>query len=1363
MVLPNVTTALAAARLPATTVGIPRDLIPLPQQHHRGARLGRLGERPLPQQASLQRGRLRYRPSAPVQPSLIAPRRKTRAIVPDTATACDPEIANVKTMLGIRQGEQQLSDRYAFISLLRFAGESAFSHFIGEDDAAGWLARFRNIAPARAANALVDIRKTMRKVFFDQDAHARQGHWDRLPQTMRHNTNLMIAISDAASAARVADQDPLDSCDDEEQRENRIYRAVATALQGTSNNILSLSETPYRMALTQFLREHDAPHHAYFSDRLEVLPSNVRRFINDISDIAATDGADTLHPPDALYTERRSRDLEAMLYQLWCGEPCEASALYPSKLEDMRAAFDKALETEHIDSLWLSAMFVRRQQPIGKSQAASNSVYHNGLSMCNAAGCDIDALAARLDRQLPNFSGLSLVAKQRLIKRKLYQLKENPDYPIGHPFQSMATVLMRLSNQPQANRYVRYSTPLVLEQAWEACNQQWIKAREFPLAPELMAALHSAGASGLVVSGLNWYRDIWENTIVAPLADHPVVRAANASDRKALWQWLQRQAPGWQPDGKPWASMPPRQYADTVTAFAKLLDHLQHSKFPVYHPSDSWIGIGYQRFDPMLRGLPSDMGLALTDVAMRFDTDHLRQERVFAEDWITTASRLLQRMGNARTQALEQRGLQVIPGLLRSVSQASRPIQDPIPQLADALPDIGLLPQIRLAMQKDHDRHESDYAMMLVRDAGAAMALGSALDAAAPDTFQQIAALCRGPAGPAIGTRLLRAPSTTVVKANAPSDPRADPLESPLNASPGSAQPGCAAALPVDRDIANFWEKLSIEEQSGPYYRLSQMQVTNAKLRSAMAANGPPEQDGPAGGFLDLADIDACTQCNGQALGRRATVLDASDWLLKTGDGKARNIERLLSRHVTVTITPQALQAWEANPDARYEPLGILRRLYRNSEQCRKLLNWHDDHTTAGQKIAIVVEESTELRYAQALARVEAANGSLIVLPCDARILPTVMGERHFPRQTIAQVTIEGLVKAITCLPAPAHSADERGVNIWLANRILLQDGEPFWPRVNAAVYTDGDPIQFSHIDEARHAAEMEDQYMERLGIAAPISHDATYQGSTLAERPTVAAVIDLLTQLDYRRVLREAQSNDVISSPTPAAMPIPVPARILEEGHSAAYRLFHARFAARFMLDFGARAPTQINHNSAIRFLFDCHRGSTLFRRLFDRSQPPGARQWTIFPHGYPDRQQHANHRLVPVPGVIDTGIDNRLYQGLFDSRPAFTATGAATEVPARALLPLNLYRRLLDGVVAVLSGDTGATDAAAHKHRGATVWLSDTILWQRGWPVNRRLAAALLSANATAQLAHLKALSGTNRRAARAEDRYILQWLDK
>ncbi len=221
---------------------------------------------------------------------------------------------------------------------------------------------------------------------------------------------------------------------------------------------------------------------------------------------------------------------------------------------------------------------------------------------------------------------------------------------------------------------------------------------------------------------------------------------------------------------------------------------------------------------------------------------------------------------------------------------------------------------------------------------------------------------------------------------------------------------------------------------------------------------------------------------------------------------------------------------------------------------------------------------------------------------------------------------------------------------------------------------------------------------------------------------------------------------------------------------------MFRTHFDKRFRLDFSASATEQAERGTAMQFLFDRHRGSSLFRTLFDRYQSQVAGIWTIFPHGYQDGQPRANHRLIPAPGIIDACTENKLYQGLFDMQPAHMNAGAMpdtnagtdiaharpSEAYARTLLPLNQHRRLLDGVVAVLCGNTEPVDDTC-MHRGPAVWLSDTILWQSGWQVNRRLAAALVPFEDNLQLARLKALSGANRRAARAEDRAILAWLEE
>ena len=133
-----------------------------------------------------------------------------------------------------------------------------------------------------------------------------------------------------------------------------------------------------------------------------------------------------------------------------------------------------------------------------------------------------------------------------------------------------------------------------------------------------------------------------------------------------------------------------------------------------------------------------------------------------------------------------------------------------------------------------------------------------------------------------------------------------------------------------------------------------------------------------------------------------------------------------------------------------------------------------------------------------------------------------------------------------------------------------------------------------------------------------------------------------------------------------------------------------------------------------------------------------------------------------MPSTGMINAGAANAVYLGLIETESA--AANASLSLPSAQLLPLESFRRMLDGVIAALSGDTATPPRRqAFHHRGATVWISEAVMWQAGWPANKRLARITIRSSAAGDVTRLTRLAARNRRTARVEDAYILEWLSR
>jgi hypothetical protein len=418
--------------------------------------------------------------------------------------------------------------------------------------------------------------------------------------------------------------------------QTRMQRSVPNAAEpAIGDAMLHQPDTPvpYLMALTQALRKHDPRNHPFFRNRLEILPSDIRTFI-----------ADVMPPPveghaDAAYFEQQQEDLAALLYS-WTEDICAPTGGETCQtLSSLRNVLAAATQAEEKDQVFLKDMFIFN----ATTTDIHADIYHDGMVLRNAVGKSVADLAAYQDaRAGPDFAKLHHAYKNTLIRRKLYALEESPDYPIGTPLQSMATILMRMSGQPAGNRYRTYRNKLDLTESWELRNQQWIDKRDFALSPELYNAMHLESANSLTASALYWYRDMWDASIVQAIMNTGLGRTASAETLRPLWQWLEEQAPGWQASAQCWSAMSAERYANSVMrAIDTLYQINQAAGLPKFELIDAYTGAGYWRFHASLHGLPGPIQQALTEVARQFDFTPFHTERILSDDWLTTSYRLL--------------------------------------------------------------------------------------------------------------------------------------------------------------------------------------------------------------------------------------------------------------------------------------------------------------------------------------------------------------------------------------------------------------------------------------------------------------------------------------------------------------------------------------------------------------------------------------------------------------------------------------------------------------------------------------------------------------------------------------------------
>jgi hypothetical protein len=1334
------------------------------------------------------------------------------------------------------------------------------------------LSNIQEIQPSEAMAQLTRIEHAFKTVFFESVPAQRRSRWESLTDAAKSDTNLAINIFDAINtgpqtlAGATLPAHKIDN--------TPMLESLAEALSAPPDLTFPESKSPYLIALRNVLRELDAANNDFFHDHIAILPSDILDFVGLPGVPPVAQSAIIASAPE--YLQQRKTDLAALRYSQSYYQYCTPVHGPLPDIASMRTAFSAAMSAEKHDAVIMGNMFLQTGD--------TSLISHSGISLRNAAGKDVNDLIAYLDAQAdPAFLQLDAARKTRLVRIKLYRLEESPDYVIGSVQHSMATVLRRISDRPENNRYVRYRDRFHLLECWELRYKQWLERRDFELSPPLYSAMHSAGSTGLYYCNLSWYRFFWHGKILGPIANTTTVRDATPEHRAALWRWVEERSPGWSAESQRWRAITPDRYATSVTGMMEAFYNIQKATDLPRFVVTNINGAGYTLYHESLSGLSLPIRKTITELAKKFICPIFSVEAILSDDWITTSYRILENaqyrtalvmqeppsysvevaaylvllnhgitlaqmtepstrvfcagsdnahqqrlrpahdafisvirnahsddmlilpdgsiitphaiinigfqryldglstnawvVGRAR-QNLRERGVPLLPSLLKKeIESVAAPFYKKASkatasgkELADfffgALPISSPILQLSRAVRAGNYKHVPYYLLILARDIMAVAAMRGALGAAYLKPLQ--VASRYGTASllgaSALGTRRIASdPRGFMRSMNVNRDKSQDVAFSGDQAHSIQSkiirrgnQNNAAhhyIASPIQQAGGEFksqhfdpddWENmmqvllplnLLEAERQRQKVRAIVTKNDNSLLNITMIEDAG--ETGARAGLLGLSQINANTLCDGKIMCERLTVLDTQDWRLKTLAASPRLASKLIGSHIIVTADASVEPTWQTHPDRRYDPITLLTDLYETSTQFFRMLHWYDDHAIERHTISIHISNnctSAKVTQSPMWTTVD------IELPANPERLPIIVTELRTTRQTILEATLECFIAAVTRVSAPAEPARERGVNIWLTNQILLESGAEYVPRINAATLNAYKPWEHKNISAI---AEQEDQYLERIfnDYQLPPAH-GRFQGEQIAKRPTVVDAIAALSRLDYPAHAQGKQSTAAMD-PTPAG--------------------FKRRFEQKFGIDQSGCDAEFLQMIDL--FLYECYVGSSLFQKLFDRGTSEMRRRWTIYPKGFRAMGTPWRDKLVPMDHIIDAGTERAVCQCLVQTTVDVNIT---LSNPAPQMQPIESMRRLMDGVVTALSGLDGNGTASplrfdTTRHRGAVVWISDFIFWQAGWMANKRLARIVLSdspANANG-IARLTMLASANRRAARVEDTYILDWL--
>ena len=509
---------------------------------------------------------------------------------------------------------------------------------------------------------------------------------------------------------------------------------------------------------------------------------------------------------------------------------------------------------------------------------------------------------------------------------------------------------------------------------------------------------------------------------------------------------------------------------------------------------------------------------------------------------------------------------------------------------------------------------------------------------------------------------------------------------------------------------------------------------------------------GRRGRLLGVSDVDLSTYHDGVRIFDRDTVAQIYKCTLGTFEHRQRDAVALIGRHFSVSYGGSVTRVGAAaSAVTQADILAIITQGYQRSRVFRSLLNAFDTNAIETHSIRISIEH----HHARPLVRRESnAFRVNIGLPASPGRLPTILSEGGLVQMSLSQAVLETVIEAtFTALARyepPKDVVRDRGGVIGLANMAQLEIGSAYLPRVNAAFYGLGDGSD-GGVPEAEIGAlhkaivqrcEWEDQLLERMNVfgTLDVAHDL-YQGESIASRPTVRGVIDLLGRIEYPQAVYANTQPESVQRPGQAWTLF---SRCLEVRADEEHLLIE-------------RLKTLVDTSFTRSLLF-----RTLLLATASVATPQSPRQIVCEGDGTPQASASAAYRRVD--------LTERRFLGLARTRPDDSAR-QVPEGPLHTLDPLqNLFTEVIDSLIDMhkTAADPAhqalpAPGLPSLQHRGAAVWAADLILMQIGRDPLKRLADSVAPQGDTLTASLLDAYAASNRRWARVEDAVIWQWLSQ
>lgn len=134
----------------------------------------------------------------------------------------------------------------------------------------------------------------------------------------------------------------------------------------------------------------------------------------------------------------------------------------------------------------------------------SKAIYFNGIALKNAQGKLLnDFINCTELEEISDYSALSSLERRSLLQEKFHQIGESEQYEIGSLLHSLASSLQRIYYY-QFSALPLHNSQKQLLGLFKHSEEQWVKRKNYPIQPRLLLALHFAESNNVTFFDIDW-------------------------------------------------------------------------------------------------------------------------------------------------------------------------------------------------------------------------------------------------------------------------------------------------------------------------------------------------------------------------------------------------------------------------------------------------------------------------------------------------------------------------------------------------------------------------------------------------------------------------------------------------------------------------------------------------------------------------------------------------------------------------------------------------------------------------------------------------------------------------------------------